>query len=474
MKISSFRARHAVSAAIVGLSLLIMSAHPTDSFLVDKRMPSARCKGASTSLRYTNHNYTAIADSTTTFSKLEIPILGPLLHVPKPLIVGESLTLDHLTPLQWKTIETCVEAQHSQNGGNMATIDPAPLVAILCHNSRPDLATIAAVVGISSGNHPAHDLDTSCSESLQESLLRLSSSSSSRRLYNDDSNVRLMGIGRAKLTHQFVKKAASGGDDGNGDGEEEEEPILMAQMQLLLDSHEAKHASSPVHAVNKLSILTSRIRFLHQDRQRIVRGLQAAQLKLEMAMEEWEDHDGIGAIFDRPHGRPQVDERVQSTLHSFLREFDGDAMERYDHNCASSDTTDPSVAAIATTSLPLSPRASRCLAMDNFGLGSSSTAVSDLTRMATVLAERLAPYYSPQRIATEEFHYEAFSWVALGSIQHYLSSTDIERALESRTTTERLEWLYRSMLDHKQDLTELAQAKSQELRDCGEECTGFF
>jgi hypothetical protein len=94
--------------------------------------------------------------------------------------------------------------------------------------------------------------------------------------------------------------------------------------------------------------------------------------------------------------------------------------------------------------------------------------------MATVLAERLAPYYSPQRIATEEFHYEAFSWVALGSIQHYLSSTDIERALESRTTTERLEWLYRSMLDHKQDLTELAQAKSQELRDCGEECTGFF
>lgn len=56
--------------------------------------------------------------------------------------------------------------------------------------------------------------------------------------------------------------------------------------------------SSPVHALSQLGILTSRIRFVHEDRQRIVRGLEAAQVRLEMAMEDWEDYDGIGTLFE--------------------------------------------------------------------------------------------------------------------------------------------------------------------------------
>ena len=75
------------------------------------------------------------------------------------------------------------------------------------------------------------------------------------------------------------------------------EPLLVARMELLDDSNErGKKISSPVHALNRISTFAQRIRFLHQDRQRIVRGLQAAQLRLEMAMNDWEDWDGIGSI----------------------------------------------------------------------------------------------------------------------------------------------------------------------------------
>ena len=70
-----------------------------------------------TSLFYTNYTeFIAANDLSTTRGALEIPVIGPLLNVPKPLIIGESMWLDPPTPLQWKTIEVCVEAQQKRNG----------------------------------------------------------------------------------------------------------------------------------------------------------------------------------------------------------------------------------------------------------------------------------------------------------------------------------------------------------------------
>jgi hypothetical protein len=481
------------------LALLLILGTWTEAFLVKTQCSSARYSitMSTTSLFYTN--YTQHVDQTAASpqqqsSKLEIPVIGPLLNVPKPLIIGESMWLNPPTPLQWKTIETCVEAQkrsfeeqsstttatpsttlsdsHNNNlFHNLATIDQSPLVAVL-HKDGKNFATIAAIVGIVTEQG---SIDTTSAESFRESLAMLHSP-----YYSDHSRVRLVGIGRARLTRFVVQNNGNAVDEDNGavpdENEEEEdtimmqEPLLMAQMELLLDSNENGKASSPVHALNQLSMLASRIRFLHQDRQKIVRGLQAAQARLEMAMEEWKDYDGIGALYERRDINglstneaseqipPIYNENLQMTLHSFLREFNLDTND-----------SDP-----MASSRPLSPEAARCMQLNNFGLGTSPTAYADLIPMSEVLVERLQPFYSPQRSNTEEFSYEAFSWVALESLKLYLPPETVAQAMQSSNTCERLEFLYHAMMNHKRDLTELAKAKSQELLDCGEECSGLF
>ncbi|KAG7358747.1 hypothetical protein IV203_015336 [Nitzschia inconspicua] len=465
-----------IASVRLGIVLAFIIMVGTEAFLdrAGRRGPQV-AKISTSSLFYTNYTLQVDAHQmhrTESSSRtLEIPVIGPLLNVPKPLIIGESMWLNPPTPLQWKTIETCVEAQklsiehqqsntpttdrpndttvHTHSLENMATIDQSPLVAVL-HKDGKDFATIAAIVGIVTKEG---SIDTTSAESFRESLAMLHTP-----YYSDHSRVRLVGIGRAKLTNFVVRHP----NENEGDDTLIHEPLLMAQMELLLDSNEHGKASSPVHALNRLSMLTSRIRFLHQDRQQIVRGLQAAQARLEMAMEDWQDYDGIGAVFagqDDPLGRENENSNVdlQMTLHSFLQEFNQDT--NTDH---------------MASSRPLTPTAAMCLTMDNFGLGVSPTAYADLMPMSEFLVERLQPFYSPQRWDTEEFAYEAFSWVALESLKFYLPSETISEALQSSNTYQRLEVLYHAMMNHKQDLTVLAKAKSQELLDCGEECTGLF
>lgn len=433
---------------------------------------------------------------------LEIPIIGPLLNEQKPLIVGESMWLNPPTPLQWKTIESCVEAQQldlldghatpSEDDDNdrstitkinLATIDHAPLVAVMSKGGK-DYATIAAIVGMVTGQ--GSSIDTNDAESFRESLTRLRSG-----YYSDDSRVRLVGIGRARLS-DFSNREITFDDGGHirdipskttSDVDDEDyepdgtvpEPLFVARMKLLMDSNENEGKSdeygkkvSPVHALNQLSTLASRIRFLHDDRQRIVRGLQAAQARLEMAMVDWQDWDGIGSIYgetgvDRSNegrggdgqstGKPS-NEKFQNTLNKFLHDYGN---------------------AVPSSSRPLSAEARRCQEIDNYGLGTSSSAYADLQSVSRVLMERLEPYYSPARLDTEEFEYEAFSWAALQSLQLYLSPAKIAQAVyETTNTCDRLEIVYQAMLMHKSDLNELAQAKSQELLDCGEECTDLF
>jgi hypothetical protein len=418
-------------------------------------------KTTTTSLFYTNDTEFIAANDLSTRGPLQIPVIGPLLNVPKPLIIGESMWLDPPTPLQWKTIEACVEAQqngvHRQqkrqseqtnNDKNLATIDQSPLVAIL-HRNGKDFATIAAIVGITKDSKAS--IDTSNPESFRESL-----ASAHSPYYTDSGRVRFVGIGRAKLSRFTVQDDTNNIDDKDENGNFNE-PLLTAQMKLILDSNENGKATSPVHALNQLSMLVSRIRFLHQDRQKIVRGLQAAQSRLVMASEDWQDWDGIGTLFDGKQQESIADvnqQEMSSTLGSFLQKFSQDRS--------------------VISSRPLSGNGVRCLQMDNYGLGSSPTAYADFDRMARELVDRLRPYYYPTTVNTEEFEYEAFSWVALESLKLYLSPEDILQALESSNTCERLEFLYDAMMCHKTDLVELAHAKSQELLDCGEECTDLF
>ena len=121
----------------------------------------------------------------------------------------------------------------------------------------------------------------------------------------------------------------------------------------------------------------------------------------------------------------------------------------------------------------VSNEAARLLEIDNFGMGSTSSAYSALNAMSRVLTERLQIYYSPERVDTEEFEYSMFSWVALQSLMDFLPKRSIQLAMSSTNTVERMSMLYDAMCSHKELLLELVRAKEQELRACGEECDLF-
>ncbi len=434
----------------------------------------------------TNKNSkTRIASNHEPDDPFEIPILGPLLDIQKPVIVGDSIWL-HPTPLQWQAVEASVSAQHGGTIRNwksgtvsevdevqtihLATISKSPLVAIL-HRAGTEYATVAAIEGLVTKTEGP--IDTNDAESFRESLANLCSP-----YYSDLSKIRLKAIGRAKVSH-FSTKFLTDGDSFNDQNYEkhdeaegtertksEPSPLLVARMELLFDSNEeGKKPSSPVHALNRLSTFAQRIRFLHRDRQRIVKGLQAAQSRLEMAMNEWEDWDGIGAINNDVFERSSTMKNTESNSSD-----EQDLLNRFleDYNADESTPSAPSHPIL------LSPRAARCIDLDNYGLGSRSSAFASLNSASSVLAESLRNYFSPSRIQSEEFEYEAFSWCALQSLEPYLTSEEIDEALFKCTSTcSRLELIYQAMVRHKVDLGELAQAKITELRNCGEECDLF-
>ena len=402
----------------------------------------------------------------------EIPIIGPLLNIQKPIIVGESIWLDPPTPLQWKAVEASVSAQHggtimswksmasSENYDtttdqlNLATIDKSPLVAVL-HSEGKEYATIAAIEGIVTKKDET--VDTGDAENFQTLLARLSSP-----YYSDSSKIRLMAIGRAKVSHFTTRYLIDDGIIENNENKDinDSEPLLVARMELLLDSNsEGETTSSPVHALNRFSKFSQRVRLLQEDRQRIVRGLQAAQSRLEMAMDNWKDWDGIGSISSGLERTEIINDDDQTTvLDQFLHEFNAD----------------DNLSSMPAHSVPISPGAARCIELDNFGFGTTSSAFVCLTSSTDVLMEKLKNYYSPIQVQSEEFEYEVFSWCALQSLQHYMSSREICEALyECTNTCARLEILYHSMIKHKMDLNELAKSKSLELRNCGEECNLF-
>lgn len=123
-------------------------------------------------------------------------------------------------------------------------------------------------------------------------------------------------------------------------------------------------------------------------------------------------------------------------------------------------------------SRPLTTAASRLLSLENDGTGSS--VLGNLTKRAHVLLDELRLYYSEARVASEEFHFEAYSWVALQSLSLHLEPQEMQWTLGSMHTSGRSEFVYDAMIRHKQSLEELARAKCQELVDAGNNATVSF
>ena len=453
-----------------------------------------------------------IAEQQTHNQQKKIPVIGPFFNAP-PLIVGATHFLNSPTPMQWKTIEFCVESMHQHQSDEqenaIATIQAAPLIAVRTQNS--DMATLAAIVGISNaGNTDPDDddsnLDTTDSTSLQESLTRISrqqrqqdGSSSSSLMYNDNVRVRFRGIGRAKLKDFASISFPISADDDNDVYEQDQ--ILVADVQLVLDELKKKISNkndrydddypnkqaSPVHSINELSMWTSRVEFLHTDRQKLVRGLQAAQTRLDCASTQWKDYDGIGTIFEDASGNDECNIGDNDASNEELREFIEMTMKDEDDN---------EEWWKLESSIQLAEETLRVSKLNNYGLGTTSSAHSSLQSLSKGVIKQLEPYYKPDRIESEEFYYCIMSWVALQSLSYFYYGSGtitkevlagsssptalnthyskIKSIIECCNTIDRMTQIYDDMLSHKQTLQELAKAKSRELRNCGEECTDLF
>ena len=89
--------------------------------------------------------------------------------------------------------------------------------------------------------------------------------------------------------------------------------------------------------------------------------------------------------------------------------------------------------------------------------------------------EQLESYYSPSRRATEEHYYEILSYVAVDAILEWITPSHIAWSVGTCTNTvERLQHIHEWMDSHVSALKYEAYLVSEELIQCGEECTDLW
>lgn len=415
-----------------------------------------------------------------------IPVLGPI-PGGAPLLVGEDFILESPTPLQWQVLEEALfnhrEYLKAEEGNDATGIIAAPLVAFMDEiTSRSSIqgnrqnakyATIAALVGISSSGRKASDeaLDTSSTIGFMESLMRVFEPEVT---VPSNSKIRIVGIGRAALSNFYTRVPSTHYEstkdtylqvnERDTEASQEYTPVMMAHFRLLQDEAERSSSfarygrsrnSSPIHALNEMSSFASRITSLHEDRKRLVRGLKAAKARLAVASanDNLEDHDGLGQLTagfstEAKGARAETQKDIETLLNNFPGD---DHRTMFDYNAHE-----------------------RLLRMENYGLGISSASFAQIPGLTRALEEKLQPYYSPEKQESEEHYYEVFSFMGVLSLSKFVEMADMDWALKCTNTIERMEWVYEKMWLHKRLLQDASEEVSEELRDCGEECTDLW
>ena len=418
---------------------------------------------------------------------LTIPVLGPF-PGKAPLMIGAELTLTPPTPMQWQTLEEAVwqHQKHLKEEGSeaSASIAAAPLVAIMDDYTTRQLpghgryATIAAVVGMSTQSTSPQDLDMSDDASFMESVTKIGR----KTLTPLDRTIRLVGIGRASLHNFFYRVPSAALEDSmdaegyfelNEQDEEDDDDdhiqtnIVMASFQLLkdLDRREIggrQYFSSPVHAINEMSTLANKINRVHEDRRRLVAGLQAAKARLQFAgVEELEDYDGLGMLMAQRDFEAEMEE-TQPIIDQLLQDY-SEPPSSLRESSSSSSSTDERLAS-----------REKLAQMENYGMGYSASSISNIRELTKVWSEKLEAYHSPATRESEEHFYEILSFVSMLAMDKYLEPRDMGWALCCTNTIERLEQAYEWMWTHARMLRDEVEIASQELRDCGEECTDLW
>lgn len=411
-------------------------------------------------------------------SRRGLPILGPFIKSPSPLLIGSTLTFQYseMTPFQKKALEVsqhyheehCTRMEGAADkAGDEGGIQAAPIVAIIDkytgehtettpgdeQNKKKRFATLAAVE-----MEPSQDGSGS-------------------------SVVKLTGVGRVFLYDYFSSKDAGiteeevelenilkqiqeydkeyedeYEDEEEDDNETDDFPVVMASFDVILDDasiladkstkHQdaTVHRASSVHAITELYRTANKVYRLHEDRKKIVAGLKAAEDRLLLGRErmlencdiEYEDCDGLGMLSEGVNFSP--------------------------------DEVEVEAAEITTGSTAhLSPLAKK----ENYGFGSFGI-LSTIPDLTNELMLYLESYYSPSHREREEYDAEIASFIAFRCLEEYVDPFDIAAAMLSRSATERLNMAYDLMMRHREELNEYVKIISDDLYECGDDCKDFW
>mmetsp|Transcript_20258 Transcript_20258/g.31180 ORF Transcript_20258/g.31180 Transcript_20258/m.31180 type:complete len:833 (+) Transcript_20258:148-2646(+) len=409
-------------------------------------------------------------------SRRGLPILGPFIKSPSPLLIGSTLTFQYseMTPFQKKALEVsqhyheehCTRMKEAaEKAGDEGGIQAAPIVAIIDsftgeytettpgdeQNKKKRFATLSAVEMEPSqdGSGPAVVKLTGVGRVLLYDYF------SSKDAGITEEEVELENI--LKLIQEYDKEYEEMEDDEQeeDDHDDDDFPVVMASFDVILDdssilvNQSTKHQDatvdrvSSVHAITELYRTANKVYRLHEDRKKIVAGLKAAEERLLLGKErmyencdiEYEDCDGLGVLSDG--------------VDFLLNEVE--AVE------------------ITTGTARLSPLAQ----MENYGFGSFGilSTIPDLTRE---LALYLESYYSPSHREREEYDAEIASFIAFRCLEEYVDPSDIAAAMLTPSATERLNMAYDLMMRHREELNELVKMISDDLYECGDDCKDLW
>lgn len=238
----------------------------------------------------------------------------------------------------------------------------------------------------------------------------------------------------------------------------------MAEFQVFSDDNSAATAhSSSVHAVNELYRTANEVYRLHEERKNLAAGLKTAEARLRMSslrtntnqgdedgeeVIEYDDYGGLGFI-------GSMDEEGSRAVDELLERM----YSREDERAGRPDVT--------------SDEESRFKPENNYGLGTYG-AFSSIPDLAREVMIHLEPYYDADYRGREEYEAEMASYVALRLLECYAAPSEVAEALLRSSAVERLMEARVMMRRHVEELRVLADRRSVELRDCGEECTDLW
>jgi len=307
-------------------------------------------------------------------------------------------------------------------------------------------------------------------------------------------SIRIVGVGRACLHRFFYASPTSQNEIDNipdededydndfevdeyDHGYEDSTPIMMANFQVVLDDSSyhgdgqmddigqrgiRSPRSSPVHTVNYLHNFALKVYRAHDRRRRLTLGIKAgfyrlqqnAERRKEVFLDDIDDHDGLGLLFEARRGQETnetVDFMTDDDLFSSLSPLNANMFNESDKMKIIKDLA----------------------SLDNYGLSyyGSLSKIPDLTN---VLLHILEPYYSKDFVSREENELEIASFVAIRCLEGYADSKNVAWSLLCTSSLDRLNRALELMLDHEEKLKVVATYVNKKLQDCGEECTDLW